>query len=238
MLHEDFEYEIRNDGTVEITEYWGKEKELVVPGEIDGHPVTTIGWASFAVGSELDLLYEGLSEEMADAAGQGAYRTVVTKVELPDSVTEIADEAFVGCAFQQFVIPESVTCIGSNAFWGCENLAKIRIPEGVLEIKDRTFAWCTALTKAELPDGVTKIGHYAFHGCTSLTAVELPEGMTEIGENAFKYCAALKEIEIPDSVNCIGNRAFRPDVTLVVKPGSYAEGYAKQKGYPYKLKKS
>ena len=43
----DFEYELRWDSTVEITDYTGSAAELEIPGEIDGHTVTSIGDSAF-----------------------------------------------------------------------------------------------------------------------------------------------------------------------------------------------
>ncbi len=43
----DYEYEILDDGTVEITEYSGFAKNLAIPGTIAGKTVSSIGDLAF-----------------------------------------------------------------------------------------------------------------------------------------------------------------------------------------------
>ena len=92
------------------------------------------------------------------------------------------------------VIPDSVTEIGDEAFWGCENLTSIEIPKGVEVIRENTFAACTSLTSVEIPDSVTQIRYRAFSGCTSLTSLKIPESVKVIEPYAFAACTSLKEI--------------------------------------------
>ena len=43
----DFLYKILMDNTVEITEYNGTATELVIPNELDGYKVSSIGYRAF-----------------------------------------------------------------------------------------------------------------------------------------------------------------------------------------------
>ncbi|MBQ8135375.1 MAG: leucine-rich repeat protein [Clostridia bacterium] len=43
----DFEYEENDDGGITITKYTDNDKEVVIPSEIDGKSVTSIGWNAF-----------------------------------------------------------------------------------------------------------------------------------------------------------------------------------------------
>jgi hypothetical protein len=69
------------------------------------------------------------------------------------------------------VIPDSVTSIGDQAFMGCESLTSITIPDSVNSISYGMFSSCTNLISVTIPDSVTSIGGYAFSDCTSLTDV-------------------------------------------------------------------
>ena len=56
-------------------------------------------------------------------------RDALGSIIIPDGVTSIGDEAFLGCSsLKSIVIPDSVTSIGERAFKSCESLESIVIP--------------------------------------------------------------------------------------------------------------
>ena len=94
----EFKYIVTDKG-VKIKEYIGKDKEVVIPSEIDGMPVTSIGGCSFSSNK------------------------FVESVTIPDSVTEICLLAFSWCTcLKSITLPDSLTEIGSSAFEGCKHL--------------------------------------------------------------------------------------------------------------------
>ena len=132
----------------------------------------------------------------------------LTSINIPDSVTNIGNKAFSSCASLTSInIPDSVTNIGNEAFWGCESLTSINIPNSVTNIGDKAFESCS-LTSINIPDSVTNIGNEAFSFCASLTSINIPDSVTNIGRRAFFWCISLSSINIPDSVTNIGNEAF------------------------------
>ena len=216
----DFEYTI-SDSEVTIDDYIGSATEVVIPAEIEGYPVTSIGGGAFRRCNSL------------------------IRITLPDSVTEIGYSAFEGCSsLANITIPESVKTIEQFAFYGCSSLTSITIPEGVTSIEHSAFGGCSSLTNITIPDSVTTIIRSAFRGCSSLTNITIPEGVTNIeGYYAFEGCSSLISIivssnninyssvegvlfnkdkteliccpnakvgayVIPDSVTNIGNNAF------------------------------
>ena len=104
----------------------------------------------------------------------------LSSITIPNSVTEIRDNAFVGCYLKSITIPDSVTSIGRYAFLNCYSL-----------------------TNAIIGDGVTSIGHRAFHGCSSLTSVIIGKGVTSIGSNAFTQCDSLTDVYYRGDVNSV-----------------------------------
>ena len=75
-----------------------------------------------------------------------------------------------------FVIPNSVTNIGDDAFWGCTSLQSIVIPNSVTSIGDYAFSLCKSLQSIVIPNSVTSIGKRAFEDCESLRAIIIPKG--------------------------------------------------------------
>ena len=118
----DWDYSVRGDGTVEITGYTGNSTALVIPSEIDGKAVTSIGYEAF----------------------RG--RTALTSITIPNSVTSIGWDAFTGCtALTSITIPDSVTSIGDYAFDGCTSLTNVTLGNSVTSIGWGAFSCCKAL---------------------------------------------------------------------------------------------
>ena len=131
------------------------------------------------------------------------------EVVIPDSVTEIRQNAFKGCtSLTSVTIPKSVTKIGWYAFADCTSLSSVTIPDSVTEIESDAFQGCTSLTSVSIPNGVTYIGTGAFEDCTSLTNVTIPDSVTGIGWSAFANCTSLTSVSIPNSVTQIDGSAF------------------------------
>lgn len=72
----------------------------------------------------------------------------ITKLVIPNTVTEISNYAFSGCTCltSSVAIPKSVTSIGDGAFKNCMNLTSITIPNSVTEIGGNAFRDCISLT--------------------------------------------------------------------------------------------
>ncbi|WP_231593712.1 leucine-rich repeat protein [Methanosarcina siciliae] len=181
----DFTY--TSDGSsITITKYIGSDGIVIIPGEIEGLPVTTIGTSAFQDCSAL------------------------TTVSIPDSITTIGDYAFMRCsALTTVSIPNSVISIGKYAFSGCSALTTVAIGSGVTAISEGVFYNCPSVTTVTIGSSVTTIGTSAFQGCSALTTVSIPDSVTIIGGSAFQGCSALTTVNIPDSVTIIGGSAFQ-----------------------------
>ena len=115
---EDFDYEIF-EGHAVITSYTGSESEIVIPPEIEGAPVTEIGFYAFEA------------------------KYGVTSVELPDSLEIIGQFAFMDCADLQTInIPEKVKEIQRGAFASCTSLGPVVIPKKTAFIREEAFTAC------------------------------------------------------------------------------------------------
>ena len=135
----DYVYKVLADGTVEITEYLGKDTEITIPSTIDDKKVSSIGERAFSSCSSL------------------------TSITIPKSVKSIGYEAFADCTkLKSVTIQNGVTSIGTRAFKGCESLTSVTIPKSVTSVGHNAFVDCPMLTSVTIPKSVTKIGEYAF----------------------------------------------------------------------------
>lgn len=135
------------------------------------------------------------------------------EIKIPESVTNIGEEAFEYCQnITSIIIPESVTNIGRVAFKSCENLTSVIIPQGVTQIEESTFSGCSSLSNVTIPKGVTSISNSAFYSCTSLKNITIPETVTSIDQGAFDTSV---------------------DLTIFCYKDSAAEKYAKTYKFKY-----
>ena len=186
-------FQIEGDGAVLIKCDESATGEITVPAAIGGVPVKRIASAE---------LLGGRFGAFGSCEG-------ITKLNLPDSITQIDDAAFIYCSkLAEINIPAGVTEIGSNCFDGCESLKKIDIPDGVKSIGHNAFAGCKSLEEITIPEGVTSIDFYAFLDCINLEKVKIPEGIKEISYRAFYNCTNLKSINLPRGISDIGFEAL------------------------------
>ena len=87
-----------------------------------------------------------------------------------------------------FVIPDSVTEIGDDAFYGCSSLKSVDIPDSVTKIGKSAFCWCSSLKSIDIPNSVTEIGESAFDGCEYIKSIIIrckDIDNIKIGDNPF-----------------------------------------------------
>lgn len=144
----------------------------------------------------------------------------LTRVMLPDSLIKIENYAFKKCIrLTGLILPNQVSTIGAFAFEDCQSLADICFPDNLSEIGMWAFKNCYSLQNISLPNNVTKLANGIFSDC-SLIDVKIPTGVTEIGDYAFASCS-LTNISIPESVVRIGNGVFHGNnCTDLIIPGN------------------
>lgn len=136
-------------------------------------------------------------------------------VKIPDSVTEIFDEAFIDCVgLSEITLPQNIKTIGKAAFKNCSHLTSFTIPNGAESIGFGAFIECTNLSNIAIPGSVKTISGAAFENLSNLKTVTMEYGVENIEYQAFKGCTNLESINLPDSITSIGNYAFEDCVSL------------------------
>ena len=188
----DFEYTVTGDEAT-ITGYTGSAKDVVIPSELGGKPVTAIGEKAFYRNKTITSVK---IPEGVESIGKQAFFVCssLKEVRIPEGVTSIGDSAFAQTNLTEVEIPKSVKNIEQYAFNGCGNLEEVTIPEGVTSIGRSAFAYCSRLKQVIISDGVEIIRGSAFYGCSSLTEVTIPKSVTSIEYEAFYDCGALATV--------------------------------------------
>lgn len=199
----DWEYQMLEDGTAEITNYLRHVDydidtiEIHIPDELDGITVSSIKGNPFR---NYDATAFTVSPDQP-------YFEVVDGV-----LFSKADKRLIAYPLMKeataYTIPDGTEIIGESAFCFCENLSSITIPDSVKKIGDSAFFYCTELTSIRIPEGVTNISESMLYGCSALASVILPDSLTSIGPLAFFLCCNLTSLHIPDSVTSIDHNPF------------------------------
>lgn len=80
----------------------------------------------------------------------------------------IPEELFTGRTdIKKVEFPEGVQVIGNNAFEGCSSLEEVVFPVSLKEIQSEAFADCVMLVKTDIPEDV-KVDASAFIGCPNI----------------------------------------------------------------------
>lgn len=114
-----------------------------------------------------------------------------------------------------YTVSDKAELVAAWAFSSCGNLQSVTLPSSIKVVDGYAFQYCEDLSEIVLPEGILTIGRNALDGCLSLETVKIPESVTSIGVDVFNGCAE--------------------NIIILGEPGSYAEQYAKNNGYSFKL---
>ncbi|NCW27090.1 MAG: hypothetical protein EBV83_02140, partial [Verrucomicrobia bacterium] len=202
-----FTYQESN-GEITITGYTGTGGNVVIPGTIQGKPVTGIAGGAFLNCATVT----GLTiPDSVTSIGGSAFKDCwnLTNLTLGTGVTNIGPFAFSGCvSLLSLTIPNNLAVIQNNTFDGCSGLTNLILGTGVTSIGEKAFFNCSGLTHLTLPSAVTTIGTSAFSGCVNLASLTLGSGVSDIGPSAFQNGRGLTSLTIPDNVTSMGASAF------------------------------
>ena len=119
--------------------------------------------------------------------------------QIPEGVTRIAGSGFYRSSLTNIVIPDTVTEVMAG-FRDCKNLEELIFPDTLKRASfSSCFSGCSALKRVHIPAMFSGIGDYMFEDCTSLTEITLPKEPDKIGRFAFKGCSTLSKVTFPGS---------------------------------------
>ena len=150
----------------------------------------------------------------------------ITNVHIPETVLDIREHAFDGCASLKSIdvseYSDSYRSVDGVLFT-IDMYSLIQYPSGkdgdytvptdVKYISERAFAEASSL-KTVTVSSVNEIGNSAFIDCVSLETVNIAKGTKTICDNAFRGCASLKSVKLPDMLLSIRSNCFRDCVSL------------------------
>lgn len=161
--------------------------EATIPAYIDGIPVKVLGSGSYPIYESDGTFYSITVPEGVAYISNYALRDSrnLKKVNLPDSVISIGEDAFAGTPWESS-LEEEYTIVGDGILYAA-NLDK------------------NAKT-ATIPDGVKDISYGLFEEHKTLESIVLPEGITVIPESVIRIDISSFERKLwrYDNLNVIG----------------------------------
>ena len=208
IISGDYQYINLEDGTVEITGYFGHEQEVSIPSTINGKKVTVIGEKSFAwQGIHKITLPEGITTIKYYAFSHNCLKNV----QLPSTLRYIGDDAFSLNDIESLSFYDNVEYIGFGAFGGSN--WQNNLPDGMTIIGKCLYRFTdrnNTIKDVIIPDGIVSISPEAFSN-KMIQSVHIPDSVSKIGFSAFSYCTNLENVEISNNgynIKEIGQYAF------------------------------
>ncbi len=191
-------YQLSEDGAsyILISRHECVDDVIIIPETYDGLPVSGIGYAAFALGEMSSVEIPDTVTSIADNAFQDCYR--LEQIRLPEGLVSIGDWAFSGTALETVHLPGSVRSIGREAFQNCERFTGFTVAEENTSFRSEDGVLLNKAGTALLvyPAG-KQDGSYV-----------LPETVTVIGDYAFLGCHYVKQVQLPEGLVSIGTAAF------------------------------
>ena len=215
-------------------------KNIKVENNIKYEDEILIEALSDAKGTDIIDIREG-TQVVNSAAFKNAH---ILKVNFPESISLIREEAFLGCTYLSKVIIPGYCAFQSFAFadnecldeiniktraipFSCFRNAGIHSEEGVSVFLENTEVLCeraflcAKIKDIEFPDTIKKIEGNAFRGVDFKegTILKIPEGTEYFGNYVFYKATGLADVYLPNSLKYIGT--LDRDITYHVSQKIY-----------------
>lgn len=123
---------------------------------------------------------------------------------VPETITEIREEAFKKNSFLKKVFMPKVTKIGMSAFGYNFSLETVELGEGITSLPEYLFYMCKNLKYVTVPSTVKSLGGDIFYNCSSLEYVKFmgstPPSLTRYNDRpCFKGCPDTMKFYVPSA---------------------------------------
>ena len=149
----------------------------------------------------------------------------LSTLNIGENVINIPNYAFKNCSSLtgSLIIPNSVTIIGKEAFLGCDGFTSVYIGNSVDSVKSHALSctgltavyyagslaeWCAISFEWDGSSNPLSYAHNLYINNELVTDLVIPETVTEIKAYAFRNATCLSSVTIPNSVTSIETSVF------------------------------
>lgn len=222
-----------------ITSYNGFGSErVIVPKEIEGQPVISIGENAFKNASFSELILPGSLKAILEKSFQGCKN--LKHIDLPEGLEYLGKYCFSGTGLESLRIPDSVKVIPAGCFSDSKFLNTIVLGNNTRELGYSAFRGCTNLNQLSLPETVKTISAECFSD-TAMKALIFPANVSEISYEIFGdgirsvrqvTCVFLGKLTLIEGDSC--HFAHRNIEQIYCLPGSNVQKFAREHAIPMK----
>ena len=204
-------FQIQDGGEAVLTECSRGTPILMLPGWVDGHPLTGIEYDAFAHAGTIEAF-----QTDADHPAFSAVNGVLFDKNRQRLIRYPMDRRG-----EEYIVPAGTREIAHGAFAWSEQLQLVTLPDGICTVESRAFADCPALVSVNLPGSVVSFGHEVFSGSTLLREVNVPAGhpflsrescfLVDRKENTLLACLPGRgetELNAPEGIRSVDEYAF------------------------------
>ena len=227
-----------------VSGYYGTEKSITLPTEIDGQKITAIVnfqdnkyVENITVPVEYDEVFSQSLSKLSNL------KTVTFSREYDENhyLKRFSDSIFLNNkSIEKVVLPNRLAIYNGYGIKGeffCCHLEEYLIGGQLLPY---TFKGCTNLKEVVLPDDLKEIRYGCFVNCPNLKSLTIPEGTVCIEDVVFGGCDGYEDFEesnvsalkIPDSLRFLNPYGLSNNVKYYCNPEGPAYEYLKE-ALPY-----
>ena len=141
---------------------------------------------------------------------------------------------FEGERYNSFILPDTVTMIDYQAFMGCINITSFYIPDNVTVLEHSVFNRCSKLSSIHMSSSLQSIGDECFYDCADLETIVIPDTVTSIGRSTFNHCTKLNTVIVNAVVPpSLGESSFSDNASgrLIKVPAESLQAYKTAAGW-------
>ena len=223
---DEFAYDEKEDGTIEINKYIGNKSDVTIPAKIDGKDVSEVFQYTFLfVGDKIKSINADKNSKYFSSSDGVLFNKDKTELVfypmsregeyvMPDGVRKICGFAFAHCrGLESITIPDTVTFIDGLSFCDCPKLKSITIPKSVTYISYKSafldsenfesIAVSEENTVYSSIDGVlynkdkTELLYVPY---AKRGDVHIPSGVKKLPDYPFQDAENIENVYIPESL--------------------------------------